>query len=193
MCCTRLAENTGRKNSPKIRHLRTIAQLYRVMSSQLTHVSAIGKKLLNSNISSTFPHNMVVNFGSLMAEIGWRVWGTQQSSAGFASWFSYCTDVAQRRSTKLCTMFGRLLDWYIFGGSCPLMEFCQVHKSLCVHVLRSPVLAALLRGIGQWASAKFCGVVFSRDSAAIRFDIGRSNLLVFILTQFHQFNWWINW
>jgi len=109
MCCTRLAENTGRKNSPKIRHLRTIAQLYRVMSSQLTHVSAIGKKLLNSNISSTFPHNMVVNFGSLMAEIGWRVWGTQQSSAGFASWFSYCTDVAQRRSTKLCTMFGRLL------------------------------------------------------------------------------------
>jgi len=27
MCCTRLAENTGRKKSPKIRHLSTIAQL----------------------------------------------------------------------------------------------------------------------------------------------------------------------
>jgi len=26
MCCTRLSENTGRKKSPKIRHLRTIAQ-----------------------------------------------------------------------------------------------------------------------------------------------------------------------
>ena len=24
----------------------------------------------------------------------------------------YCTDVAQRRSTKLCMMFGRLLGWY---------------------------------------------------------------------------------
>ena len=57
--CMRLAENTGRKISPKIRHLRTIAQLCRTMSSQLRHVSTIGKKLLNSNISPTCPHNMV--------------------------------------------------------------------------------------------------------------------------------------
>jgi len=42
-CCTRLAENTGRKKSPKIRHLRIIAQLCRAMSSQLRHVSTIGK------------------------------------------------------------------------------------------------------------------------------------------------------
>jgi len=28
-CCTRLAENTGRKISPKICHLRTTAQLSR--------------------------------------------------------------------------------------------------------------------------------------------------------------------
>ena len=53
-CCTRLAGNKGRKKSPKIRHLRTIAQPWRAISSQLT----IGKKLLNSNISSTCPHNM---------------------------------------------------------------------------------------------------------------------------------------
>jgi len=33
------------------------------------------KKLLNSNISSTCPHNMV-NFGPLAAEICWRVWST---------------------------------------------------------------------------------------------------------------------
>jgi len=32
----------------------------------------------------------------------------------------------------------------IFGGSCPLTEFCQVHNSLCVQVLRSPIFAALL-------------------------------------------------
>jgi len=31
--------------------------------------------LLNSNISSTCPHNMV-NYSPLMAEISWRVWGT---------------------------------------------------------------------------------------------------------------------
>ena len=35
---------------------------------------------------------------------------------------------------------------HIFGGSCPLVEFCQVHISLCVQVLRSPILAALLHG-----------------------------------------------
>jgi len=36
-CCMRLAENTGRKKSPKIRNLRTIAQLCRAISSQPRH------------------------------------------------------------------------------------------------------------------------------------------------------------
>jgi len=34
-CCTRLAGNAGPKKSPKIRHLRTIVQLCRAISSQL--------------------------------------------------------------------------------------------------------------------------------------------------------------
>ena len=42
-----LLENTRRKNSPpKIRHLRTIAQICRAISSQLRYVSTIGKTLL---------------------------------------------------------------------------------------------------------------------------------------------------
>ena len=45
-CCTRLAENTGRKKSPKSRHLRTIVQLCRAISSQLRHVSTIGTKFV---------------------------------------------------------------------------------------------------------------------------------------------------
>jgi len=45
MCRTRLAENTGRENYAKNRHLRTIAQLCTAISSQLQHVSTIGKKL----------------------------------------------------------------------------------------------------------------------------------------------------
>jgi len=44
MCCTRLAENTGRKKVAKNRNLGTIAQLCRAMSSKLTHVSTFGKK-----------------------------------------------------------------------------------------------------------------------------------------------------
>jgi len=71
MCCMRLAGNTGHKN----RHFGTIAQLCRAVSSELRHVSTIGKNLLNSNASSTCPDN-TVNFGRLPAQICWRVWGT---------------------------------------------------------------------------------------------------------------------
>jgi len=51
--CTRLAGNAGRKKSSKIRYLRTIAQLCRSISSQLRHVSTIGKKLFKQQY---FPH-----------------------------------------------------------------------------------------------------------------------------------------
>jgi len=63
----------------KNRHLGTIPQLCRAISSQLRHVLTIGKKnLLSSNISCTCPHNMV-NFSPLAAEIVWLVWGTPEN------------------------------------------------------------------------------------------------------------------
>jgi len=43
ICCTGLAENTGRKKSPKIRNLCTIAQACRAISLQLRHISTIVK------------------------------------------------------------------------------------------------------------------------------------------------------
>jgi len=67
-CCTRLAENTGRKRVAKNPHLGTIAQLCLAISSQLRHISTIRKNLLSSNMSSTCPHSMV-NFSPLAAEI----------------------------------------------------------------------------------------------------------------------------
>jgi len=69
MCCTRLAGNIGRKKSPKIRHLGTIAQFVGLYVPNKARIDN-GKNLLNSNISSTCPHNMV-NIGPLTAEIGW--------------------------------------------------------------------------------------------------------------------------
>ena len=44
MCGTRLAANAGPKKVAKNRHLGTIPQLCRAISSQLRHVSTIGKK-----------------------------------------------------------------------------------------------------------------------------------------------------
>jgi len=78
MCCTQLAENTGRKN----RHFGTIAQFCRPVSSQLRHISTVGKNLLNIDTSSTRRRNMV-NFGLLTAKICWRVWGTPAHCNGF--------------------------------------------------------------------------------------------------------------
>ena len=70
------------QKSPKIRHLSTIAQLRRDISSQLRYVSTVGKNLLNINTSSTCAHNMV-NFGALAAEICWQDWGNPENLNGF--------------------------------------------------------------------------------------------------------------
>ena len=68
---------------PKNRHLGTIAQLCRVISSQLRHVPTIGRNRLNSNISPTYPHNMG-NFGPLTASYG--LWNRANHYI-FALWF----------------------------------------------------------------------------------------------------------
>jgi len=75
MYCTQLAENTVRKKSPKNYYLDTIAQLFGAVSLQLTHLSTIGKNLLNSSISSTCPHSMMnlwpTNGWDLLASLGY--------------------------------------------------------------------------------------------------------------------------
>jgi len=45
------------------------------MSSQLRHISTIGKKIVKQQYLRHMPDNMV-NFGPLTAEIGSGVWGT---------------------------------------------------------------------------------------------------------------------
>jgi len=67
----------------KSRHLRTIVQLCRAISSQRRHVSTIGKKnFLSSNIFSRCPYNMVT-FSLLAAKIDPVVWGTPANFNGF--------------------------------------------------------------------------------------------------------------
>jgi len=80
------------QKSPINRHLGTIAQLYRAISSQLTHAS-----------TCTCAHNMA-HFGSLTAEIGSGVCVKFQ-------WVSRLAFVTAATS-KLCKIFGRLLAWY---------------------------------------------------------------------------------
>jgi len=93
----------------------------------------------------------MVNVRALTAQIGSGVCGTPANFNGFRVLPSL---LQRRRSTEANQIlhdFGRLMGWYIIytfsgGGSCRLTEFCPVQNSLCVQVLRSPILAALLHG-----------------------------------------------
>jgi len=85
MYCTRLAGIAGRKH----RHLGTIAQLCRAISSQLKHVSTIGKK----PVKPQYLQYMFSQYGELRPTSGWDPLASLplQISTGFASWQLYCT------------------------------------------------------------------------------------------------------
>ena len=69
------------------------------------------------------PYNMA-NFRPLTACLG----APQQISTGFASCLRYCSNVAHRRPTKLCTMFGRLVRWYaMYTFSGALAPWSNIH------------------------------------------------------------------
>jgi len=102
------------------------------------------KNLLNSNISSTCVRNMV-NFGSLAAEIGSGIWGTPANFNGFHM-FALLLHWPRSPETDqtlhdVWLSPGLVHYMYIFGGSCPLTEICQVQNSLFVQVLCSHILA----------------------------------------------------
>jgi len=65
--CTRLAANTWRKNDAKNRHLAIIAQLCPAISSQLKHVSTIGKKL----VKQQYVLHKCAQYGELRPTSGW--------------------------------------------------------------------------------------------------------------------------
>jgi len=134
------------KNSPKIRHLGTIAQLCQAVSLQLKHISTIGKMLLNSNTSSTCPQNMV-KFSALTVEIGSGFWGHPANFNGFPVLASL---LQRRRSSEANQTLhdvspspGLLHYIYIFGVSCPDGILPRVKFTLRPS-LASPILPALL-------------------------------------------------
>jgi len=89
------------------------------------------------------------NFGPLTAEIGWQVWDTQQISTSFVLGFvtAVTSLTGSQPNFAQCLAISRAGTLYIhFQGLLPLTEFCQVQNSLCIQVLCSPILAALLHG-----------------------------------------------
>jgi len=70
--------NTGRKKSPKIRHLRIIAQICRAISWQLRHVSTIGKCVKQQYLLHTSSQ-----YGELRPTSGWDRSGSLGHPANF--------------------------------------------------------------------------------------------------------------
>jgi len=93
----------------------------------------------------------MTNFGPLTAEIGSRICGTP---ANFKAFLVLASLLHRRRSPEANQTLHdawpspALVHYiYIFRGPLSLTEVCQVQTSLCVQILRSPILAALLHGI----------------------------------------------
>ena len=82
MCCTWLAENTGRKNDAKIAIWAPSHNYVELYLRNWGMYRQLEKNLLSGTISSTYPHNMV-NFGLLAAEIVSGVWDTPATFNGF--------------------------------------------------------------------------------------------------------------
>jgi len=117
--------NAARWNhrKPKIAKNSLSAHHRKILSGCIFATKArIGnRKKLNSNISSTCPHNMV-NFGPLTAETGSLVWGTPANFNGVCVLASL---LHRRRSTEVNKTLHdvcRLLDCcivYTFSGALP--------------------------------------------------------------------------
>jgi len=102
----------------------------------------------------------MMDFDPLTAEIVWRVWGTPVNFNGFRILASL---LHRRRSTEVkqtlhdVRLSPSLVRYiYTFWGLLPLTKFWQMQNSLCVQVLRSPILSALYycTALKKWASTK---------------------------------------
>jgi len=128
-----MQDSKNRQNTPSGLHRTTLSDDIFATKSCIDS----GKKLLNSNTSSTCPDN-TVNFGQLPAEIRWRVWGTTVNFNGSRVLVALRHGTLVVGVSKLCgveqrapPMFGRATITLGIGphsscigkGSRPLFKF----------------------------------------------------------------------
>jgi len=144
----------------KNRHLCTITQLCRAVFSQVRHVLTIRKKnLLNSNSSSTCPHNMA-HFGPLMAEIRLGHPNKFQRVSRLAFVTAATSVTGGQPDFARCLAVSWADTLYTFSEAiAPWQNFvrCKIYFTFksCVCLYWQRYCTALQ----QRASAKLCGVV----------------------------------
>ena len=138
----------GCKNWPSAHHLTTLSGYIFAIKACINNGN---KNLLNTNISSTSPHNMV-NFNPLMAETGWRVWGTPANFNGVNILASLLQRHRSIEVNQTLHMFGRLLGWYTFSGALAPNGILQSAKfTLCPSLAFSCFGSVTVR---HWSSGR---------------------------------------
>jgi len=103
------------------------------------------KNLLNSNMSSACLYNM-----ANLTTSGWDRFGSLRHSTKFQrvsrlAFFTAATLFTGGQPRCLAVSWAGTLYLYAFlGALAPMTEFCPVQNSLCIQVLHSHILAALL-------------------------------------------------
>jgi len=142
MCCTQLAENTGRKISPKSpsRHHRPTWSGY--IFATKACVDNQKKNLLNGNNFSTCPPQ----YGELRPTSGWDLLAILRHASKFqrVSRLGFLTAPTSLNGGQQNFAGCLAVSWagtlYIhFGGSCSLTQFWHLQNSLCIQVLRSRI------------------------------------------------------
>jgi len=145
MWCTQLAENTGPKKSPSYEHHPTTLSGY---------IFAINARIDNRKIvKQQYLLHISPQYGELRPTNGWDRFGSSRHHSKFqsVSRLRFVTAPTSlnggHQNFAGCLALSCASTLYIhFWGSCRLAEFFQLQSSLCVQVLRSPILAALLHG-----------------------------------------------
>jgi len=94
---------------------------------------------------------MFPQYGELRPTSGWDQFGSLRHPSKFQRVWRLAFVTAATSLTRDQPNFAWCLavSWAgtLYIHCCPLTEFCPVQNSLCVQVLHSPILAALLHGI----------------------------------------------
>jgi len=152
------------KNSPSGHHHTTLSGC--IFATK----ACIGNR--GKSVKQQYVLHMSSQYGELRLTNGWHLFGSLSTPANFNGFRVLPSLLQRRRSLKANQTLhdvwpspGLVHYIYIFGGSCPLTEFCPVQNSLYVQVLHCPILAALLcTPLQQRASAEVCGVVQGMES-----------------------------
>ena len=142
-CCTRLTGNAGRKKVAKNRHMGTIAQLCRAISSQLTKACIDNRKKL---VTQRYFLHMSPQYGELRPTNGWDPSGSLRHPCKF------------QRVSRL----GSVTAWHLVVG---------VSQTLRRWIEGAPVFgrATITLGIGPHSSVSLkCrrALVFTRKTNA---------------------------